>query len=122
MKSGTQQKYNPTESQVLKAVLYRLKLHPEVAWFARMNSGGCTDNRGQFVRFGFTGCPDILGQLKDGRFLALEVKRPGGKPTKAQSEFLRKVCLNHGVGLIIDDITQIPDYFSPLGQLNEKLY
>lgn len=104
----------PTESQILRAALERLKYHQEIAWFARMNSGACKDPRGQLIRFGFPGCPDILGQLKDGRFLALEVKRPGGKPTKAQSEFLRKVFLNHGIGLVIDDVTQIPDYFSPL--------
>ena len=32
-----------------------------------------------FVRFGFKGCPDVLGQLKDGRLLGVEVKTKTGK-------------------------------------------
>ena len=35
------------------------------------------------------GTPDILACL-DGRFLALEVKRPGGKPTPLQAAQLRR--------------------------------
>lgn len=48
------------------------------------------------------GCSDILGQMKDGRLLAVEVKRPGWSgPTDArehaQAAFLEKVRRFGGV-------------------------
>lgn len=41
----------------------------------------------RFVRFGFKGCPDVLGQLKDGRLLGVEVKT---KTRKLRPE--QKLC------------------------------
>lgn len=36
------------------------------------------------------GVPDILGILPDGRFLGIEVKRPGGKVSPEQLDFIEK--------------------------------
>ncbi len=59
----------------------------------RNNSGALRDSRGIPVRFGNVGSADILGINKDGRFLAIEVKRPSlkYKPTPAQLEFLEQI-------------------------------
>ncbi len=94
----------PKEADVLSAVLQALALHPRVAWAQRMNSGaGRILRKGgvsQFMRFGFPGCPDVLGQLRDGRVLAVETKRPSGEPTREQKAFLDCVNANGGLALV----------------------
>lgn len=80
------------ERDTLNAIMAMLRLHPKVAWRVRLNSGGFTDGRGQFVRFGFTGCPDIWGQMKaTGKLLCIEVKSPTGSATDEQLAFLERV-------------------------------
>ena len=59
------------ESAALVEVLKALRAHPAVVWCERMNSGAAKVG-GRFIRFGWPGCPDVLGQLKDGRLLAVE--------------------------------------------------
>lgn len=93
----------PLERDVLRAVLQLLRVHPLVAWASRINSGAATDAAGNFVRFNqIAGCSDVIGQMKPlspggaGAFLALEVKRPGQKPTEPQMLFLRMVQANGG--------------------------
>ena len=74
---------SPSEGQVQRAVMAHLayaKRMGRVVWYARMNSGagrmvGADGLPGRWLRFGFRGCPDILGQMPDGRLLAVEVKR-----------------------------------------------
>ena len=99
----------PLERDVQSAVLDMLKLRRDVAWFERMNTGGMVNPNGQYVRFGFKGCADILGQMRDGRFLAIEVKRPGAVPTEEQQEFLGRVQRAGGVAFVawsVDDIAK----------------
>ena len=94
----------PREAQVLRAVLQVLAHHPRVAWAHRMQSGaGRLVRKGgasQFLRFGFPGCPDVLGQLRTGQVLAVECKRPSGKTTDEQAAFLRLVADHGGVALV----------------------
>ena len=95
------------EAVVLRAILDKLKLDKRVRWFRRMNSGAVVSEGARFVKFGFPGCPDILGQLKDGRTLWIEVKRPQGRPTAAQAEFLALAASQHtvcGVARSLDDL------------------
>jgi hypothetical protein len=93
----------PLEAAVQKAVLEYLNLHPRVAWAVRMNTGAMQID-GRFVKFGFTGCSDVLGQMTDGRFLAVEVKRPGNKPTDEQKGFLLNVLHFGGVAFWCDSV------------------
>jgi hypothetical protein len=87
------------ERDILKDVLGAVTYHPRVAWAERMNSG-VMQQGGRYVRFGFVGCPDIIGQLRDGRFLAIEVKRAGKDATEKQLEFLGRVHRNHGLAFV----------------------
>jgi hypothetical protein len=50
------------EAGALREVLQALNAHPDVAWVERMNSGAAKIGN-RFVRFGWKGCPDVLGQL-----------------------------------------------------------
>lgn len=87
------------EAACLVEVLKTLRGHPLVAWVERQNSGAFRDGK-RFVRFGWTGCSDVLGQLRDGRFLAVEVKVPGGKASDAQRLFLDRVRAAGGAAFI----------------------
>ena len=105
-----QKNNEPLEKVIQAAVLTYLQYHARVAWVHRMNTGAAryvTKGRERFIQFGFPGCSDILGQMTDGRFLAVEVKRPSGVVTDAQARFLSRVNDNGGLGFIarsVDDV------------------
>ena len=102
------------ESAALVEVLKALRAHPAVVWCERMNSGAArVGNR--FIRFGFAGCPDVLGQLTDGRFLGVEVKSPTGKLRPEQSLFLERV---RGVGGVAFMARDLRDVLRELNQLD----
>ena len=62
----TPRKNDRREAAALVEALKALSTHAAVAWCERMNSGAARMG-GRFVRFGFKGCPDVLGPLKDDR-------------------------------------------------------
>lgn len=104
----------PTEADVLATVLEYLALLERtgrLAWYARMNTGAgrLQTPRGpsQWVRFGFPGQPDVMGQLPDGRFLALEVKRPSGRVRPEQAEFLAKVERHGGIAAVVRSVEDV---------------
>ena len=88
--------FRASEAQIQKSILDYLKYEQKVAWYARINTGAVKFDNNRFVKFAFEGCADIIGQLKTGEFLAIEVKRVGEIPTEAQDEFLHKVDSNKG--------------------------
>ena len=100
------------EAAALVEVLIALRAHPTVAWCERMNSGAMKIG-GRFVRCGWVGCPDVLGQLKDGRLLGVEVKGPTGRLRPAQAHFLERVRSTGGVAFMARDCRDV------LRELNE---
>ena len=94
------------EAAALVEVLKALRTHPAVAWAERMNSGA-TRMGARFVRFGWPGCPDLLGQLKDGRLLGVEVKGPAGKLRPAQVVFLERIRAAGGVAFLARDLRDV---------------
>ena len=106
----------PKEVEIQRAILEWLKLNGIMAW--RSNTGGAAfpNGRGGFqhVRFGFSGVSDIIGILRYppfdlGRFLAIEVKRPGNKPTLDQEAFLEGIRSNGGMAFVatsVDDVRE----------------
>ena len=100
---------DPDLLEDVTAVLAALRAHPRVMWAERMNVGAFaverTDRQGQvrrrYVRCGFKGLSDIIGQMRDGRFLAVEVKRrKGGVVSPEQREFLARTAECGGVAFI----------------------
>jgi hypothetical protein len=87
------------EAAALVEVLAALRFNPAVAWCERMNSGAARMGA-RFVRFGWKGCPDVLGQLKDGRLLGVEVKGPAGKLRREQTAFLERIRCAGGVAFV----------------------
>ncbi|MFZ4539365.1 VRR-NUC domain-containing protein [Propionivibrio sp.] len=87
------------EAAALIEVLRALRAHPAVSWAERMNSGAARIGN-RFVKFGFTGCPDVLGQLRDGRLLGVEVKAPKGQLRPEQRIMLERINGAGGLGFI----------------------
>lgn len=108
MKKRTPKLPVPSEAEVLKACLQTLHFHGIYAW--RNNSGCLRDPTGRPVRFGKTGSSDILGLTGSGRLLSIEVKRPGGKLSEPQREFLTAVNASGGVGVVVDDARVLDGY------------
>ena len=94
------------EAAALLEVLKALRAHPAVAWCERMNSGAAKVE-GRFIRFGFKGCPDVLGQLKDGRLLGVEVKAQTGRLRPEQALFLERIRCAGGVAFVARDCRDV---------------
>ncbi len=96
------------EAAALLEVLKALRAHPLVAWAERQNSGAAkVGNR--FIRFGWPGCPDVLGQLNDGRLLGVEVKAHKGRISSEQVAFLERIRGAGGVAFVARDCRDVFD-------------
>ena len=100
------------ETDIQRNVIRRLIRHEKVGWCNRNNTGKALIN-GRMVEFGLgKGSADIIGQLKDGRFLAVEVKTETGLVTKEQLLFINRVIRHNGVAFIArhpDDVNRALD-------------
>jgi VRR-NUC domain len=89
----------PRESEIQKEILRLLQGQGIPAW--RINSRVVTlpGSEGLYRMGGVKGMADILACLPPtGRFMALEVKRPGAKLTLDQSAFLSLIASHGGIG------------------------
>jgi hypothetical protein len=96
----------PSEAEILRAIIQLLKRHPKVAMSWRQNSGTFQernrDGTTRYIRANTArGMSDIMGTLKDGRTLAIEVKSRTGRMRPGQEEFLASDprCGRRGRGL-----------------------
>jgi VRR-NUC domain len=88
-----------TEKQIQEQVIELLRLCGVWCWLS--HKVGAFRHRN--VKKGVS---DILGIWPpgSGRLLAIEVKKPGGKLTFEQQEFLEDVNRGGGTGIMVDDI------------------
>lgn len=107
-------KPQPSESQVLRACLELLQRHPKISFAWRANAGAMQNPRGQWVKFGFKGMPDLMAVTKSGKFLACEVKRPGERPTEEQLFFLYNVVPNTAYAYWTWDAAMLKRYLDQL--------
>lgn len=92
----------PSEAEILKAILSLLKRHPKVASCWRQNSGTFAernrDGSTRYIRANTArGMSDVMGVMKDGRTLAIEVKSRTGRMRPGQEEFLQTIRSAGGV-------------------------
>ena len=92
----------PSEAEILKAILAMLRRHPKVALCWRQNSGTFQernrDGTTRYIRANTQrGMSDIMGALMDGRTLAIEVKSRTGRMRPGQEEFLASIRAAGGV-------------------------
>ena len=94
------------EAAALVEVLMALRSHSAVAWVERMNSGAARIGN-RFVKFGFTGCPDVLGQLRDGRLLGVEVKASKGRLRPDQTIVLERINTAGGLAFVAKNCNDV---------------
>jgi len=91
-----------TEQDIQRDILDYLKARGVVAWKNHI------DRRRYSV--GKNGAPDIVGYLPGGRFLGIEVKKPGGNVRPAQDEFIERAVVSGACAFIaysLDDAREI---------------
>lgn len=86
------------ESEIQARIMIALSELGCTVW--RNNTGAYKDGN-RYIRYGLTkGSSDLIGLTKCGRFLAIEVKQPGKKPTNDQINFINHVNAKNGVGFV----------------------
>ena len=99
-----------TEAEIQLSILKYLKTIDVSAW--RNNSGKVRVNGG-WMQLAPEGSTDIIGYLPGGKFLGIEVKKPGKKPTVKQTEWMEDAA---GSGCIIIVAHCLDDVIRSLGQ------
>lgn len=100
----------PTESQITKAILEYLAYKDIFAW--KVNSGmfffkDIKTGKTRMFKAGLKGMSDIIGIIKGGIFLAIEVKVPKGKLTPDQKSFLDKIKQCGGISFVAHNIEEV---------------
>lgn len=101
------------ENPVVRAALQLLAFYQVEAW------------RNQAVRVpgrhfnGRKGVADILGVTANGRFVAIECKKPGGKVSSEQRAFLDMVQARGGVGIVLDSVEAAMETLKALKETGE---
>lgn len=91
------------EQVIQQRLLARLGCRDDLTVW-RNNTGMLHDANGAVVRFGLRGSADILGIADPGLFVAIEVKRLGGKLRPQQAAFAAMVQRHGGIYLMITDV------------------
>ncbi len=87
------------EQGIQRAVLSYLRYRGIFCW--KNNTAGIVVKaRNTYIPSHAPGVADILGILKDGRFLAIEVKSPTGKVSPHQQQFLDEINARGGVAFV----------------------
>lgn len=98
----------PLEKEIQKSIIDYLALLG--CWRIRINSGAMSGNhKGKrwFMRFNDQpGCPDVIACL-EGRFIAIEIKRPGGKLTEKQASALEAIRRAGGLAFVATGIRDV---------------
>ena len=110
----------PLEKDIQKAIIQFLSAHPKVSIYGRFNSGtaitGDAQGNTRYTRFNsIKGFPDIHGMLKGGRAVYIEVKRPGGRVSDEQQEFIDKVAAHGAVAFIAYSVDDVISAFKRFG-------
>jgi len=69
----------------------------------RNNTGkGLSLDGKRVITFGLKGSPDIIGVLRGGRFVGIEVKKPGGRQSDRQKKFQKMLEAFGGLYILAD--------------------
>lgn len=100
-----------SEKQIQSQIIDYLNSNGFTVW--RQNTGVMEkEYKGvkRLVRFGKVGMADIIGlRKKDGRFIAVEVKRPTTRKnlTEQQSMFLKTIKISGGIAFVATSIDEV---------------
>lgn len=98
----------PCEGHIVKACLGYLRARGIFAWRNNVGSvSGTYKGKDRYVRFGTPGSSDIFGILPGGKFLAIECKMPGKKPTLKQRAFIDEINVWGGLAFVAESVDDI---------------
>lgn len=84
------------ESDIQRLIMLALSEAGCLIW--RNNTGVLKNAAGIPIKFGLcVGSSDLIGIAPGGRFLAVEIKTPTGKPTPEQTRFIEAVRARGGI-------------------------
>lgn len=87
-----------TEGDIQRECMIELSKLGAIVW---RNNTGVHRAEGRYIRYGLcVGSSDIIG-IYNGRFLAVEVKKPNKKPTKRQLTFIDTVNAHGGIAFYV---------------------
>lgn len=103
----------PLERDIQKQIIAYLRLKNVYCWENR--SQGTFDPKRRLFRqnkgkFFIKGVSDVLGITTDGTFIAIEVKRPGGKVTPEQMDFIANIARNNGIAFVAYSLKDVQDH------------
>ncbi|MCX7698803.1 MAG: VRR-NUC domain-containing protein [Candidatus Goldbacteria bacterium] len=107
-------------------LIYEKDIQRDILSFLRLNKIFCWKNNnvgiykketGSYIPSQIQGISDIIGILPDGRFLAIEIKREGGKLTDKQIEFLNNIKKNNGLTIIAYSVKDVVEKLQEQGYL-----
>lgn len=61
------------------------------------------------------GTPDIIACLPDGKFFAIEVKKPGGTVSKIQDYTIRKIQSKSGYAIVAYSLNDVKEFLKEHG-------
>ena len=100
-----------SEHDIQTAIQGYLSAYGWLVW--RNNSGMIKTDKGHMVKMGLAGLPDLFA-IKKGKLLAIEVKRPGKKPTEIQ-EYMLNELFEHGAKVIVaHSIDEVEEFIKTL--------
>lgn len=106
---GRGEQLNPKpilEQHIQKQILDYLRFRG-IPCYKHQNAG-IRKPDGSYIPTHTRGVSDIIGCIpKTGRFLAIEVKRPGGKPTSEQKQFIDTINDAGGLAFVASSIDDV---------------
>lgn len=87
------------ERDIKKQILQYMRYSGILCWNNR-NTGLYDTRRNKFIPAVMKGISDIIGVMKGGRAIFVEVKTPTNKPTFAQTVFLEQVRNQGAIGIV----------------------
>jgi VRR-NUC domain len=93
------------ETEIQNEIRIALSNMGHIVW--RNNVGFTKFPDGSAVKYGLcNGSSDLIGITSDGKFLAIEVKKPGGKPSKEQKNFIEVVRSKGGIAGVAHNVEE----------------
>lgn len=115
-------KLQPTEHQIQSSILDWLPYYGIKA--LRINSGMLpmfSGNKSRLIRMAPAGTPDIIGCMKGGRMICIEVKRPGKKTTDIQRRTMEEWDKQGALVLVATSIDDVREALGISDPINEEI-
>lgn len=101
-----------TEAELQRAILLAVGSRADCRFWRNNVGVGRSLSGDRVIRFGLVGSADLMGILRGGRFIAVEVKTAKGRQSKQQKSFERMVRSMGGIYVLarsVEDVVEVLD-------------